>query len=155
LIDAFESWSAGDITIRAVPAAHPNLDRDERGRHLYLGYLFRIGPFTIYHSGDTLVYPGMAQMLIDQSGGQIDLAILPINDKVGNMTGTDAARLASAIGAKLVIPCHYDLFEFNTADPAEQFVPECHRLGQAYRVLRLGERFTLELPAPFSAQTCP
>ena len=72
----------------------------------------------------------------------IDIAILPINGKVGNMNGRDAANLAKDIGAKLVIPCHYDMFEFNTADPNEQFVPECQRLGQPYRVLKLGERFT-------------
>ena len=54
----------------------------------------------------------------------------------------DAAQLAHDIGAKIVIPCHYDMFEFNTADPRELFVPECERLGQPYRVLKLGERFT-------------
>ena len=36
---------------------------------------------------------------------------------------------------------HYDMFEFNTADPRELFIPECERLGQPYRVLRAGERF--------------
>jgi len=35
------------------------------------------------------------------------------------------------------------MFEFNTADPREQFIPECERLGQAYKVLRAGERLTL------------
>jgi len=57
-------------------------------------------------------------------------------------TPTDAAHLAKDIGAKVVIPCHYDMFEFNTADPYEQFAPECEKIGQAYRVLKLGERFT-------------
>ena len=76
-------------------------------------------------------FPGIEQMLIKQSRGKIDLAILPINGKVGNMTATDAVRLAEAIAAKLVVPCHYDLFQFNTADPAEHFVLECHRLGRA------------------------
>ena len=45
------------------------------------------------------------------------------------------------IGAKLVIPCHYDMFEFNTATP-DEFVAECQRLGQPYRVLKLGERWS-------------
>jgi L-ascorbate metabolism protein UlaG (beta-lactamase superfamily) len=143
LIDAFESQMRGDVEIRAVPAWHPALDRDEHGRHKYLGYILQIGQFTIYHSGDTIVFPGMGQMLIEQSRGKIDVAILPINGKVGNMNGTDATRLAKAIGAKLVIPCHYDLFEFNTADPQEQFAPECTRLGQRYRILQLGQRLTL------------
>ena len=58
------------------------------------------------------------------------------------MSGVDAARLGKAIGAKIVIPCHYDMFEFNTADSAEEFIPECQRLGQPYRVLQLGKRFS-------------
>ena len=49
---------------------------------------------------------------------------------------------AHEIGARSAIPCHYDMFAFNTADPAE-FVAECERVGQPYRVLALGERFTL------------
>lgn len=40
------------------------------------------------------------------------------------------------------MPCHYDLFEFNTASPAA-FVAECERLGQPYRVLQNGERLSL------------
>jgi hypothetical protein len=35
------------------------------------------------------------------------------------------------------------MFEFNTADPRELFVPECERLGQPYRILRAGESLTL------------
>jgi hypothetical protein len=31
------------------------------------------------------------------------------------------------------------MFEFNTASP-DEFVRECQKIGQKYRVLRLGER---------------
>ena len=66
----------------------------------------------------------------------------------GNFTGPEAARLARDIGARVAVPCHYDMFEFNTADPADEFIPECHRLGQPYRVLQLGERFSsTEIPS--------
>ena len=64
------------------------------------------------------------------------------------MSGREAAQLAKDIGARIVIPCHYDMFEFNTADPADEFIPECRRLGQPYRVLQQGERFSsTEIPA--------
>ena len=133
-----------DFHITPVPAAHDQLERDEQGRCRYLGYVIKAGGFTLYHSGDTVRYEGMADRLRPFN---VDVAILPINGKVGNMEGATAARLAKAIGARIVIPCHYDMFEFNTADPAEQFIPECERLGQAYRVLRLGERFSsTEIP---------
>ena len=35
---------------------------------------------------------------------------------------------------------HFDIFEFNTASPAE-FVNECQKLCQPYRVLRRGEQW--------------
>ena len=59
----------------------------------------------------------------------------------GNMFGDEAARLAKEIHARVAIPCHYDMFTFNTADPAE-FVAVAERTGQAYTVLRGGERFS-------------
>ncbi|MEN9574341.1 MAG: hypothetical protein RL514_2196, partial [Verrucomicrobiota bacterium] len=55
--------------------------------------------------------------------------------------GREAAQLAKAIGAKLVIPMHYDLFTFNTASP-EEFVGECEKLGQRCRVLQADERWS-------------
>ena len=140
LLDQYETAAWGDVRIHAVAAAHDKLDVDGRGRCLYLGYVFRVGPFSVYHSGDTVVYPGMAERIAEFP---IDLAILPINAKVGNMCGAEAARLGKEIGANLVVPCHYEMFEFNTADPREQFVPECERLGQPFKVLRAGERLTL------------
>ena len=130
----------GGFTFEAVPAAHPTIETDDRGDLTCVGYIITAGPRRIYHCGDTVVFGGMAERLRPLS---VDVAILPINGKIGNMSGRDAARLAKQIGAKLVIPCHYDMFEFNTADPTEQFEPECQAIAQPYRVLRLGERLTL------------
>ena len=50
----------------------------------------------------------------------------------------ETVALAKEIGARIVIPCHYEMFEFNTASP-DEFVAEAERLGQPYRVLRCGE----------------
>jgi L-ascorbate metabolism protein UlaG (beta-lactamase superfamily) len=71
-----------------------------------------------------------------------DVAILPINGKLGNMDGREAAAVAKEAGAGLVIPCHFEMFEFNTASP-DEFVEACTRLAQPHRVLRAGERLTL------------
>ncbi|HEY7119943.1 MAG TPA: MBL fold metallo-hydrolase [Tepidisphaeraceae bacterium] len=145
-MDAWEQREVCKIEFTAVPAAHDTIQFDADGYHLYLGYVCRYRSRTIYHSGDTVVYDGMVENL--RGFSPIDVAILPINGKVGNMSGRDAARLAKDIGARIVIPCHYDMFEFNTADPADEFIPECERLGQPYRVLQQGERFSsTELPA--------
>ena len=139
----YQIW--GDLRIYSVPAAHETVERDDRGRCLYLGYVFQLGPLSIYHSGDTMLYDGLVDRLADFD---IDVALLPINGRsperrvAGNLNGREAAQLAKDIGAKIVIPCHYDMFEFNTADPKDEFIPECERIGQPYRVLQLGERFS-------------
>jgi len=71
---------------------------------------------------------------------------LPINGRAperrvaGNLNGPEAAQLAKSMGARLVIPCHYEMFAFNTADPAE-FVEASNSIAQAYQVLRCGERW--------------
>jgi L-ascorbate metabolism protein UlaG (beta-lactamase superfamily) len=128
------------LFVDPIAAAHDAIERDAQGNCRCLGYVFTFGQTRVYHSGDTVIYEGMVERL---KPFNVDLALLPINGKVGNMNGADAARLAHDIGAKLVVPCHYEMFEFNTASPYELFVPECERLGQPYKVLQAGERLTL------------
>lgn len=140
-LDVAQQANRAALTCSAVPAAHEALDCDEHGRHIYLGYVIVLGPFAIYHSGDTVLYDGMVDWLRPFN---IDLALLPINGRrperrvSGNLDGEEAARLAKDIGAKLVVPCHYDMFAFNTESP-ELFERTCRELGQAYRILRNGE----------------
>jgi L-ascorbate metabolism protein UlaG (beta-lactamase superfamily) len=77
----------------------------------------------------------------------IDIAILPINGRdpargvAGNLSGPEAVQLAQDIGAKIVIPCHYDMFEFNTVSP-NAFADAAKQAGQPYRILKCGERLT-------------
>ena len=111
-----------------------------------MGYVARCGEWTVYHSGDTMLYEGIEERL---SGLGIDVALLPINGRAperrvaGNLWGDEAARLAQAVGAQVVIPCHYEMFEFNTASP-EAFVAECQKIGQGHEVLRCGGRWSSE-----------
>ncbi len=141
---AGETKRFGVFEITGVPAAHPTLEKDEWGHHKFLGYIVKCGDLVIYHSGDTLLYDGMSPKLLDF---QIDVALLPINGDfperrvAGNLNGHEAARLAKEIGARVVIPCHYEMFEFNTAPP-EEFVRAAQDLNQPYRVLRAGERWS-------------
>ncbi len=144
-LDAGETIAAGAFTLTAVPAAHETLERDDQGRHRYLGYIVTCGPWTIYHSGDTVRYDGMAETLRRFA---VDIALLPINGRAperrvaGNLDGREAAELASEIGAGVVIPCHYDMFAFNTATP-ELFAVTCAAIGQPYQILRNGERWSV------------
>lgn len=131
------------VQFSGVASAHESVDRDEHGRAKYLGYVLRFGGWSLYHSGDTVRYAGMAEKL---QAFKIDVALLPINGRAperripGNLFGHEAAQLAKDMEAKLVIPCHYEMFEFNTASPQE-FVHECQRLGQPFKLLRCGEKW--------------
>jgi L-ascorbate metabolism protein UlaG (beta-lactamase superfamily) len=143
-VDDGTSVAAAGFEFTGVAAAHETIERDTAGRCHFLGYLIRFGPWTVYHSGDTVWYDGLVERL---QAASIDVALLPINGRrperrvAGNLDGREAARLAKEAGARLVIPCHYEMFTFNTASPAE-FVAEAERLGQPYRVLRCGERWS-------------
>ena len=131
------------IRFSGIASAHETLERDEHGRAKYLGYILEFGGWTIYHSGDTIRYERMTERL---RRFQIDVALLPINGRgptrrvPGNLFGREAARLGKDIGARLVIPCHFEMFEFNTASPHE-FIHECQRLEQPFKVLRCGEQW--------------
>jgi L-ascorbate metabolism protein UlaG (beta-lactamase superfamily) len=137
-IDDGGSAEVAGFHFTGVPSAHEELSNQ------YMGYVIRFGPWTVYHPGDTILYAGMAQRLRQVPP---DVALLPINGRAperrvaGNLDGREAAGLAKDIGARLVIPCHYEMFEFNTASP-DEFVAEARRLGQPYRVLRCGERWS-------------
>ena len=135
--------------VEVVPAAHETLSPE------FAGFVVFAGPYCIYHSGDTIRYSGMEERLRRYP---IDLALLPINGRSperrvsGNLSGPEAAQLAHAIGARWVLPCHYEMFAFNTATP-DAFVSECKKLGQPHAVLRAGERWQLppadaKLPSP-------
>src|SRR5207247_11282388 len=58
-LDAGQSLTLAGYKIHAVPAAHNELERDQWGRHKFLGYVVEAGPWIPYHSGDTLRYDGL------------------------------------------------------------------------------------------------
>ena len=140
-----EKVEMNGFTFHGVPAAHNELERDELGRCKYMGYVVQFGQWTVYHSGDTLWYHSMVNIL---KPFHVDVAFLPINGNdpargvAGNLNTEEAAQLGKAIGAKLVIPHHYDLFEFNTANPTD-FADAATRIQQPYQILQLGERYRI------------
>jgi L-ascorbate metabolism protein UlaG (beta-lactamase superfamily) len=148
------SVDVGPFRITALAVAHEQLDTDELGRHHHLGYLVAAGPFLLFHSGDAVPYDAMADELLRLAGGQpLDVVLLPINGRLperrvpGNFWGDEAARFAHTVGARLVVPMHYDMFAFNTETP-DLFVATCEQLAQPYRVLRCGELLDVAAMAP-------
>lgn len=143
--------SDGDVThggsweVHGVVAAHNEVERDEIGQPRFIGFWARIGPFRLYHSGDTLWHDDIVRDLREHG---CDIAFVPINGNkperrvAGNLNGTEAAALAKSVCAHVAVPHHFEMFEFNT-EPPDEFVSACDRLGQRCKVLRCGERFTL------------
>src|SRR5688500_4235651 len=143
-LDDGGSVTIGSFTFYGVPAKHNEIEKDDQGRCLFMGYVIRFGRWTIYHSGDTLLYEGMEKMLKPYN---IDVALLPINGNdlsrgvAGNLNAHEAVSLAKSAGIGLVIPCHYDMFTFNTADPAE-FALVANHANQPYELLAPGGHFS-------------
>src|SRR5712671_6139282 len=58
-LDAGQFTTVRPFKIHAVPSAHEQLDKDEKGRHKYLGYVVEFDGRFVYHSGDTVLYDGL------------------------------------------------------------------------------------------------
>jgi L-ascorbate metabolism protein UlaG (beta-lactamase superfamily) len=139
-ITAGQTKSIHDILFTGIAAAHNTVEKDEIGNCRFLGYVIQWNGFTIYHSGDTLWHEGLVTSL---APFKIDIAFLPINGNrvestAGNLDEEEAAHLGWAINARLIIPCHYDLFEFNTGD-IHLFQKHATTIGISYNVMQLGE----------------
>ena len=140
-VEYFKNGQYGRVY--AVPSAHEQLDWTPLGGYPYLGYLIRFGEVTIYHSGDCVPYEDLADRLRPYN---VTVALLPINGRdpkrgvAGNFEIHEAAQLAEDIGARWLVPMHYDMFTFNTVD-VDRFVE--HMLGQRpsqkFKVFECGE----------------
>lgn len=134
------------FTLEALPSAHESIEQDEHGNHRFIGLIVKAGPWTLYHSGDCVPYEGLVERL---RKWRIDIALLPINGRdpargvAGNFSGEEAAHLGKDIHAGTVIPCHYEMFEFNTVSP-DKFVTTSERIGQPYQLLKCGQRADFE-----------
>jgi L-ascorbate 6-phosphate lactonase len=91
----------------------------------FVGYVIHTDAGAVYHAGDTIYHAGLVEAL---AGADIKLALLPINGRdafreeaglVGNLNACEAVELARRIGARVVVPYHWDGFAGNTARPGE------------------------------------
>jgi L-ascorbate metabolism protein UlaG (beta-lactamase superfamily) len=140
----------GGMSVRAVPAAHVDLERSEVGECRYLGYLLRLGAVTVYHAGDTIPH---AEIFTALAGEQIDVALLPVNERnfyrdrdgiVGNMTVREAFQMAVDLRAGTLIPVHWDLFAPNRTHLAEiELLYELERPAFSLEILPAGTVKTL------------
>ena len=98
-----------------------------------VGFVIEIGGSTIYHAGDTGLFMDME--LIGRRFA-LDIAMLPIGDNY-TMGIDDAVIAAEMLGAKLVIPMHYNTFPPIAAD-ANVFAAKLKAKGIESHVLSPG-----------------
>lgn len=84
------------------------------------GFLVEIGDRKVYFAGDTALFSDMQLV-----GPKVDAAILPIGD-LFTMGPVDSVRAAQLVGAKKVLPSHY-----NTWPPIEQDASQWAELVRA------------------------
>jgi L-ascorbate metabolism protein UlaG (beta-lactamase superfamily) len=126
-----QEFQVAGAHIWAVPACHGVHVSDaysfgtelSNGLVRFLGYVIELGGVHTYHAGDTIPYDGQVDLLRPLKP---EIALLPINgrdyfreqqDLVGNMDFREAATLANDIGANLLVPMHWDIFQRNQGYP--------------------------------------
>ena len=121
-----ESVEIGGVRATALASAHERLVFDRRGRAKNLGFVLEGKGVCVYHAGDCCPYEGLETTL--RGFGRLDAAFLPINgrdawrlthDFIGCMDAHEAVELAGGLGAKALVPGHYDMFKPNLGDVRE------------------------------------
>lgn len=102
------------------------------------GFVIRMDGTTVYHAGDTGLFSDMKLI------GELyhpDIAFLPIGGRY-TMGTSEAMIAANYLGAKTVIPIHYNTYDRIAADP-DAFKTAIERTTDlAVKILRPGESYT-------------
>ncbi len=98
-------------SVKLVPALHTS-STPKGTASAPAGLLITFAGKTIYHLGDTGLFSDLALV---GGGKQIDVALVCIGGHY-TMDRFDAVQAAKLIGAKQIIPCHYNTFPLVDAD---------------------------------------
>ncbi len=93
-------------SVKLVPAWHTSTT-PKGAVNTPAGLVVKFGGKTIYHLGDTALFSDL--QLIAKREDHIDVALMCIGGHY-TMDRHDAVEAAKLIGAREVIPCHYDTF---------------------------------------------
>jgi len=119
----------------------------------HLGFLIRFpGGGTFWNTGDS----AWCEQLPELAGAGVakpDVMAVCINAGYGNLSHWDASKLAGAVGARFVVPAHWDLFPHNSLNP-EPFRTSLAKNAPAavYSLMERGRRYDYQkgafAPAP-------
>jgi L-ascorbate metabolism protein UlaG (beta-lactamase superfamily) len=142
-VDVFDPNMGGTVEfpwgwVRLVPAWHTAVS-PKGTAHMPAGLVIRFADTTIYHLGDTALFSDLA---LPGKRDDIDVALMCIGGHY-TMDRHDAAVAAGLVGAKTVIPCHYDTFPPIETD-AQAFKADVEgSTGSSVVVLQPGESHTV------------
>ena len=95
----------GNVSVRLTPAWHTSTT--PKGTvNTPAGLVVKIGDTTVYHLGDTALFSDLALV---RARDEIDVALMCIGGHY-TMDRLDAVAAAELVGARQVIPCHYNTF---------------------------------------------
>lgn len=117
-------------SVKLVPAWHTSTT--PKGTvNTPAGLIVRFAGKTIYHLGDTALFSDL-ELIARQEGG-IDVALMCIGGHY-TMDRHDAVEAARLVGAKQVIPCHYDTFPPIVTD-AQAFKADVEAQGSSQAIV--------------------
>jgi L-ascorbate metabolism protein UlaG (beta-lactamase superfamily) len=123
--------------VRLVPAWHTAVTPSGTP-HTPAGMVVSLGGKVVYHLGDTALFSDLA---LPGKRDDIDVALMNIGGHY-TMDRHDAVVAAGLVGAKTVIPCHYDTFPpIETDEQAFKSDVEA-QTDSAVTILQPGETFT-------------
>ena len=120
------SFDDAGLWVRLTPAWHTSTT--PKGTvNTPAGLVIGLGGKVVYHLGDTSLFSDL--QLVKQREGRIDAALMCIGGHY-TMDRHDGVRAAELVGAKRVIPCHYDTFPPIETD-AQAFKSDVQNAGYA------------------------
>lgn len=141
----------GALRVESFAVPHDDFDADEVG-FPYLGWIVSDKSTRVAHLGDSRAHPDVVAALATRP---VDLLAVPINGRTaeraalgfaGNMSAPEAVALASAAGASLTLPLHYDMFDQNVdAHALDAFRHAAEQAHLDFVILPVGREFDLQV----------
>jgi L-ascorbate metabolism protein UlaG (beta-lactamase superfamily) len=132
------------VSFTMTPAVHSS-SIEEAGMGYYggsaAGFVIGMDGLKIYHAGDTALFSDMNLL---RELYHPDVALLPIGGRY-TMGISEAMIAANFIGAKTVIPIHYDTWDKITADPGKFKEAVERTTDMKVKVLKPGESMEISI----------
>jgi L-ascorbate metabolism protein UlaG (beta-lactamase superfamily) len=127
-----------DVWVRLVPAWHTSTT-PKGTANVPSGLVVGLGGKVVYHLGDTALF---SDLRLVGERDPVDVALMCIGGHY-TMDRHDAVKAAELVGARTVIPCHYNTFPPIETD-AEAFKADVEsQTSSKVEVLEPGETFSL------------